>query len=198
MLAHVRAASPGSVLLIFSLDLADLAGISFLRIFFWRIGMAVSESNCHPFRFGLFTFMHNGGIAGRIRCWSVVTHFPNSSLSHLGFSKIKRKLVSLLRSDIYDSLVGTTDSEHAFALFMNHLSDPYGQYKPSTLVEALRVLPSPFSPSLFIDNRLFASRLLFYLPHQSVHYLVAHHRTNLSPSEGSRDHRPFLDELRSL
>jgi glutamine amidotransferase len=37
ILAHVRAASPG---------------------------LPVLEVNCHPFRMGRLTFMHNGGIAG--------------------------------------------------------------------------------------------------------------------------------------
>ncbi|KAI8323773.1 N-terminal nucleophile aminohydrolase [Martensiomyces pterosporus] len=65
---------------------------------------ATSESNCHPWQFGNLMWMHNGNIGG--------------------FENIKRRLQNVLREDIYLSLQGTTDSEHAFALFLNMLDDP--------------------------------------------------------------------------
>jgi predicted glutamine amidotransferase len=74
LFAHVRAASPG---------------------------MAVTESNAHPFNCGRFMWMHNGAVAG--------------------FHRIKRKLRHGLRDKFYDMIEGTTDSEHAFALFLNEL-----------------------------------------------------------------------------
>jgi ergothioneine biosynthesis protein EgtC len=88
--AHVRAASPG---------------------------MHVSEANCHPFQFGRYLWMHNGGIA----------QFP----------KIKRRVRESLRDELYDSVQGTTDSEHAFAVFLNHLVNPPGEYSPERLSEAM-------------------------------------------------------------
>jgi predicted glutamine amidotransferase len=42
----------------------------------------ISEQNCHPFRFGRLLFQHNGHIEQ--------------------FQKIKRRLNSVLRDDVYD------------------------------------------------------------------------------------------------
>jgi predicted glutamine amidotransferase len=74
--AHVRAASPG---------------------------MQVNEANCHPFQFGRFLWMHNGGIRD--------------------FSRIKRRLCASLPDQLYNMIGGTTDSEHAFAVFLHLLGD---------------------------------------------------------------------------
>ncbi|KAJ2785137.1 glutamine amidotransferase subunit [Coemansia javaensis] len=65
---------------------------------------ATSESNCHPWQFGNLMWMHNGNIAG--------------------FERIKRRLQNALRDEMYHSIQGTTDSEHAFALFLNMLDRP--------------------------------------------------------------------------
>jgi len=74
VLAHVRAATPGVI---------------------------VSESNCHPFVWGKFAFMHNGDIAG--------------------FGAIRRSLVASLSEAAFSILEGQTDSEHLFALFLDCL-----------------------------------------------------------------------------
>ena len=66
-------------------------------------GMVVTESNCHPFRHGRFLWMHNGTIAG--------------------FKSIKRRLRRSLPDEIYHAVEGTTDSEHAFAVFLDLLGD---------------------------------------------------------------------------
>ncbi|KAJ1723180.1 glutamine amidotransferase subunit, partial [Coemansia biformis] len=68
---------------------------------------ATSESNCHPWQFGNLMWMHNGEIAG--------------------FDRIKRRLQNELREEVYLSIQGTTDSEHAFALFLNMLDNPEGR-----------------------------------------------------------------------
>lgn len=65
-------------------------------------GMLVSEVNCHPFQHARFLWMHNGGIA----------QFP----------RIKRRLRESLSDELYDWIQGTSDSEHAFAVFLNHLA----------------------------------------------------------------------------
>jgi glutamine amidotransferase len=75
ILAHVRAATSGS--------------------------FEVSESNCHPFRRGRFTFMHNG-------------HIPS-------FRQIRRPLMERLSDDNFLAIRGTTDTEHVFALVAEHL-----------------------------------------------------------------------------
>jgi predicted glutamine amidotransferase len=66
-------------------------------------GMRVSEANCHPFQHGRFLWMHNGGIEG--------------------FPRIKRRLRSSLPDHLYNSIEGTTDSEHAFGVFLHLLGD---------------------------------------------------------------------------
>lgn len=66
-------------------------------------GMQVSESNCHPFRNGRYLWMHNGTIEG--------------------FAAIKRRLRNSLPDDLYHSIEGSTDSEHAFAVFLNLLGE---------------------------------------------------------------------------
>ena len=62
---------------------------------------SVSTENCHPFSYGKWTFMHNGGI-------------PH-------FSKIKLSLLNLLQDEYFQMISGSTDSEHIFALFMSLL-----------------------------------------------------------------------------
>eukprot|EP00599_Poterioochromonas_sp_BG-1_P016994 CAMPEP_0173167558 /NCGR_PEP_ID=MMETSP1105-20130129/22733_1 /TAXON_ID=2985 /ORGANISM="Ochromonas sp., Strain BG-1" /LENGTH=418 /DNA_ID=CAMNT_0014089119 /DNA_START=349 /DNA_END=1605 /DNA_ORIENTATION=+ len=70
--------------------------------------ISVNHENCHPFSYGKFTFMHNGGI-------------PK-------FSKIKLKLLNLLSETFFQEVKGSTDSEHMFALFLTIL---YSKYPPS-------------------------------------------------------------------
>lgn len=66
-------------------------------------GMRVSEANCHPFQHGRFLWMHNGGIRD--------------------FWRIKRRLCASLPDRLYNMIGGTTDSEHAFAVFLHLLGD---------------------------------------------------------------------------
>jgi len=62
---------------------------------------SVSEANCHPFRCGPFTFMHNGHVGG--------------------FDRIRRPLMASLSDAGFAGIVGTTDSEHIFALVLERL-----------------------------------------------------------------------------
>lgn len=61
----------------------------------------VSEANCHPFQYKNMLMMHNGGV------------------EHFG--KIKRDLCNLLSLEMYQWVDGQTDSQHLFALFLDHL-----------------------------------------------------------------------------
>lgn len=70
----------------------------------------LSLDNCHPFQFGKFMFMHNGGIA----------EFP----------KIKRRLQSYLSDEIFNMVNGNTDSQWSFALFLSKLPDPHADNVP--------------------------------------------------------------------
>jgi glutamine amidotransferase len=63
---------------------------------------ALSDSNCHPFSRGALMWMHNGGIGG----WK---------------QGVKRKLVTDLEDRWFEGVSGNTDSEWAFALFLDTL-----------------------------------------------------------------------------
>jgi len=80
-------------------------------------GMRVCEANCHPFQFGRYLWMHNGTIQG--------------------FWQIRRRLRSSLPDHLYNGIEGTTDSEHAFAVFLNLLGDTERQHSVSEMGHAL-------------------------------------------------------------
>lgn len=61
----------------------------------------LSETNCHPFTYHSLCFMHNGGISN--------------------FKKIKRVLLNHIGDEYLNFLQGSTDSECAFALFLEIL-----------------------------------------------------------------------------
>jgi glutamine amidotransferase len=59
-------------------------------------GTAVQQSNCHPFHYQNWLFVHNGQIRG--------------------FNRIKRELVLAVSPELYGEIIGTTDSEIMFYL----------------------------------------------------------------------------------
>ncbi|MFD3333093.1 class II glutamine amidotransferase [Streptomyces sp. NPDC058700] len=63
-------------------------------------GTAVQQSNCHPFRYGRWMFMHNGAIAG--------------------FHLMRRDLTLLVDPALYAGIEGTTDSEVMFYLALTY------------------------------------------------------------------------------
>ena len=81
------------------------------------LGMRVSEANCHPFRYGRYLWMHNGTVEG--------------------FWQIRRRLRSELPDRFYNAIEGTTDSEHAFAVFLSLLGDTDRQASAGELARAL-------------------------------------------------------------
>jgi glutamine amidotransferase len=86
---------------------------------------SLSEDNCHPFCHGSLMWMHNGGLGG--------------------WKHIKRRLGERLADKWYLGVHGGTDSEWAFALFLDTLErmgfDPSSQpptgFGPTTLRQAL-------------------------------------------------------------
>jgi predicted glutamine amidotransferase len=72
------------------------------------IGPPIQQTNCHPFRYGNWMFMHNGAIAG----------WPQS----------KRDLTALIAPPLYPRVLGTTDSEVVFYLALTYglRDDPIG------------------------------------------------------------------------
>lgn len=97
ILAHIRAASPG---------------------------LPVMETNCHPFREGRFSFMHNG-------------YIPD-------FRKMKRRLVGQLSDLSYQKILGSTDSEHIFAIFLDEFrelsvsEDAEGSVRKEAMAKAMQ------------------------------------------------------------
>lgn len=80
-------------------------------------GLVVNEQNCHPFQYGNLLWMHNGNVED--------------------FPKIKRKLRETLRDDLYNWIQGSTDSEHAFAVFLNQFPEDKTDFSLSELKDAL-------------------------------------------------------------
>lgn len=64
---------------------------------------SVSLENTHPFRFGPYLMMHNGGIRN--------------------FQLIKRDFITRLDDRFYNWIKGQTDSEHIFAFYMQIVSE---------------------------------------------------------------------------
>lgn len=92
LFAHVRAASPG---------------------------MDVSETTCHPFRFGRYIWMHNGGLSG--------------------FAVLRRALLHTLEDDAFDFAVtnGSSDSAFCFAIFLNLIPDKNARCSPDQMRQRL-------------------------------------------------------------
>lgn len=99
--------------------LADkiMSGCFFAHVRAASAGMAVSEINCHPFQNRQYLWMHNGKIAG--------------------FRAIRRRLCDSLDDGFYDGIQGTSDSEHAFALFLQFLSGQQDKQDPAAIAGAL-------------------------------------------------------------
>lgn len=91
ILAHVRAASSGR--------------------------FSVAEDNCHPFRCGPFTLMHNGHITA--------------------FERIRRPLIDSLSDAGFADIAGNTDTEHIFALALEGLRGHEGDSSCERLADAL-------------------------------------------------------------
>jgi len=87
---------------------ADVESKMFLAHVRSSTGGAVQQTNCHPFRFGKWLFMHNGEIHGWLQ--------------------VKRDLAMAVDATLYTSIEGTTDSELMFylALTFGLEKDPPG------------------------------------------------------------------------
>ena len=81
-------------------NLRELAGHISSHLFFAHvraaIGSAVQQTNCHPFRYGRWLFMHNGFIDG--------------------FAAIKRDLVLTVDESLFPEIKGQSDTEVLFYL----------------------------------------------------------------------------------
>ncbi len=89
--------------------------------------LAVAENNCHPFKKGPVSFMHNGDIGG--------------------FLNIKRMIIESLSDEAFHSILGSTDTEHLFAIFL----DEYWKQEES---DDLKRLANAMKSSILRVNRL--------------------------------------------
>jgi len=80
-------------------------------------GQAVDQSNCQPFAYKHVLFMHNG-------------YIENFRVTLL------RQIRAALRDEYYTAIVGSTDSEHIFALLLNFLHDQTVTWQ--TIAEAMQ------------------------------------------------------------
>jgi predicted glutamine amidotransferase len=109
-------------------------------------GTATSRSNCHPFRFGRFAFMHNGQIGG--------------------WPKVRRRIEAAIPDDLYGERYGTTDTEALFLLALAHglAEDPAAGLRDaiSLILEEMRraKVEAPFRMTAAIGNgsRIVAAR----------------------------------------
>lgn len=83
-------------------------------------GFAVTEANCHPFNADRFAFMHNGSVAE--------------------FRKLKRRLREGLSDESYLWIHGTTDSEHLFALFRDHVAERRDADPMTAMADAMQAV----------------------------------------------------------
>ncbi|MEM8884556.1 MAG: class II glutamine amidotransferase [Planctomycetota bacterium] len=90
IVAHVRAASPG---------------------------LPVTETNCHPFVHGPFTFCHNGSVGD--------------------FAARRQGLLAGLAPEAFAAIEGTTDSEVLFAMFLEEIAKPGTEDRGHDLAVAL-------------------------------------------------------------
>lgn len=80
-------------------------------------GLIVMETNVHPFKYQNLLWMHNGSSAE--------------------FELIRRRLRASLPDKYYNFIQGTTDSEHAFAVFLHFLEKPPFQADAKEMREAM-------------------------------------------------------------
>ena len=77
----------------------------------------VSYENCHPFKFGRYTFVHNGTVPS--------------------FSKVKRVLCAIINEEIFREILGNTDSEHIFGLILHLLPNRTEQLSAEDMAYAV-------------------------------------------------------------
>jgi len=151
-------------------NLAELCEVQYTDLLFAHIRaaspkMLVSESNCHPFRRGQFVFMHNGGISG--------------------FGRIRRRMLSTFNDAVFRSIRGSTDSEHAFALFLTqfHQEDVMGPEAAPDMMpagELKRLSPEQFARGL----RLTIVRIMEFQKNAGMTYDEAASSLNFAVSDG--------------
>lgn len=78
----------------------------------------VTQLNCHPFIYKELMFMHNGLVGN--------------------FNELKRAIQNHLDDEVFNWLKGSTDSEHIFALVLQHLKDEPLPFSTHAMANSLR------------------------------------------------------------
>ncbi len=123
-------------------NLRDLTRSVTSPLFFSHVraaaGPPIQQTNCHPFRYDTWLFMHNGVIAD--------------------FASIKRDLTFAVDPSLYPQIKGTTDSEVLFHLALSHglRDDPIaGMSRAIGLVESVghaQDIPFPMQGTIAVSN----------------------------------------------
>lgn len=135
-------------------------------------GTPVQQTNCHPFRYRNWLFVHNGHVGG--------------------YLKVRRDLLMAVHPDLFDDIAGNTDSEVLFylALTFGLMDDPIaGIARMAGFVEATAAAAGVDEPALQMTlgvsdgERLYAVRyaseaeantLFVNEDPESVHMLYPH------------------------
>jgi ergothioneine biosynthesis protein EgtC len=124
-------------------------------------GQALDFSNCQPFRENRLLFIHNG----------FITNFRKT---------LYRPIRDRLSDEVYQSVNGTTDSEHIFALFVNELRSLPDQTPEKALHATLMMLTEiarsqdvSFSANIIISDgyQLLASRYAYGTSAPTLYWL---------------------------
>lgn len=78
---------------------------------------SLSHHNCHPFAYKSYMFMHNGGLGG--------------------FIQIKREMRRELNDEMYNWILGDTDSEHFAALVFEFINRHQGLTSLDSITQAI-------------------------------------------------------------
>jgi glutamine amidotransferase len=132
-------------------NLFELAAEIHTRLFLAHVragtGTPVQQTNCHPFRYRNWLFVHNGYVAG--------------------YEKLRRDLLLAVRPDLFTNIAGSTDSELLFhlALTFGLADDPIGGIaRMAGFVEATAAAAGVQEPALQMTvgvsdgMRLYAAR----------------------------------------
>jgi predicted glutamine amidotransferase len=132
-------------------NLRELAGEICTRLFLAHVRSAttgpVQQTNCHPFRYRNWLFVHNGYVAN--------------------YGALRRELLTAVHPDLFPNIVGSTDSEVLFhlALTFGLMEDPVeGLARTAGLVEEIAAAAGVQEPALQMTVglsdgvRLYAAR----------------------------------------